>query len=90
MKALEAHEESLMIRRNLAKDIPKTHLPDLALTLNNLGYLHFKLNEYSKALEAYEESLMIRRNLAKDSPKTYLTDLAMALNNLGGLLICGV
>ncbi|MBF0378788.1 MAG: tetratricopeptide repeat protein, partial [Desulfamplus sp.] len=83
--ALEKYEEALQIRRELAKENPRTYLPDVAMTLNNLANLHSAKNEFAAALEKYEEALQIRRELAKENPRTYLPDVAMTLNNLANL-----
>ncbi|MBC8754985.1 tetratricopeptide repeat protein [Kordia sp. YSTF-M3] len=57
-----------------------------ASTLNNLGNLQNKINEFKKAEEVYTAALNIYRKLATNNPKKYLTDLAMVLNNFGTLL----
>ncbi len=84
-RALEKYEEALKIYRVLAKKKPRTYLPDVAITLNNLANLHLDKNEFPLALEKYKEALKIRRVLAKEDPRTYLPDVAMTLNNLANL-----
>ncbi|MCP4123653.1 MAG: tetratricopeptide repeat protein, partial [Bacteroidetes bacterium] len=84
-QALEKYEEALKIYRELAKENPRTYLPDVAMTLNNLAVLQKAKNEFPQALEKYEEALKIYRELAKENPRTYLPDVAMTLNNLANL-----
>jgi tetratricopeptide (TPR) repeat protein len=84
-EAISQYEEALKIRRELAKENPRTYLPDVAGTLNNLAILHSDKNEFPQALEKYEEALKIRRELAKENPRTYLPDVAGTLNNLAVL-----
>ncbi len=79
------YEEALKIYRELAKENPRTYLPYVATTLNNLANLHSDKNEFPQALEKYEEALKIYRELAKENPRTYLPDVAMTLNNLAVL-----
>ena len=81
-KAGKLYEEALHIYRELAKENPRTYLPYVATTLNNLAVLHKAKNEYGEALEKYEEALQIRRELAKENPRTYLPYVATTLNNL--------
>jgi len=84
-KAGKLYEEALQIYRELAKENPRTYLPDVAMTLNNLAILHSNQNEYGDALEKYEEALQIYRELAKENPRTYLPYVATTLNNLANL-----
>ena len=77
--ALTAHENALDIARRTG------NLPDLAITLNNLGVLHSDRNRPEEARMAYDQALFIRRNLAATNPDAYLPDLAITLSNLGVL-----
>ncbi|MEL6804148.1 MAG: tetratricopeptide repeat protein, partial [Bacteroidota bacterium] len=79
----QAYQEALETYRQLAADKPQTYLPDVAMTLNNLGILHRNRNEYPQAEHAYQEALETYRQLAADNPQTYLPDVADTLNNLG-------
>lgn len=83
--AKQAYVESLEIYRELTKENPRTYLPSVATTLNNLANLHSANSEFLEALEYYEESLKICRDLAKENPQSYLPDVAMTLNNLAVL-----
>jgi len=85
-EALEAAEEAVKIRRELAKSRPDVFLPDLAGSLNNLGNRLGELGRREEALAATEEAVKIRRELAKSRPDVFLPDLAGSLNNLGNRL----
>ena len=55
----------------------------VATTLNHLGLLHWKTDQFNIAETELKEALKIHRNLVEDNPDAYLADLAMTLNNLG-------
>ncbi|MHA7181357.1 tetratricopeptide repeat protein [Arthrobacter sp. MDB2-24] len=68
---------------------PAAYLPDLAMSLNNLGALLADLGRHQDALAPTQEAADILRMLADPEtghPAAYLPDLAMSLNNLGALL----
>ena len=69
--------------RELAQKDPQTFLPEVALTLNNLGILDSTQNRIKEARNEYQEALKTYRELAQKNPETYLPDVAMTLNNLG-------
>jgi Tfp pilus assembly protein PilF len=82
--------ESKMIRllefyRNRAESSPEAYLPDVAMTLNNLGNLHSDTGKHGDAEKEYKEALEKYRQLAEASPEAYLPDVAGTLNNLGNL-----
>ena len=81
----KAHEETLKVSRDLAQKDPDVYLPDVAMTLNNLGVLHRAENRMAEARKVYDEALDLYRDLAKKNPDVYLPDVAMTLNNLGVL-----
>ncbi|MEP0263047.1 tetratricopeptide repeat protein [Dokdonia sp.] len=81
-ESIQQYEKVLAILRDLATENPRTYLPKVATTLNNLAILHKDRNEFELALSEYEESLMILRDLATENPQTYLPDVSQALNNL--------
>ena len=85
MQAQPLYEEALQMYKALAEENPRTYLPDVAMTLNNLANLQKAKNEFGEALAKYEEALQIRRALAEENPRTYLPDVAMTLNNLANL-----
>ncbi len=73
----------LRIYRRLAEANPAAYLPDLAMSLNNLGFTLSGLGRREEALAPTEEATGIRRRLAEANPAAYLPDLAGSLNNLG-------
>jgi CHAT domain-containing protein/tetratricopeptide (TPR) repeat protein len=73
--AKEPNAQALRIRREV---LPAGH-PDIAGSLNNLGFAHSLSRDYVAARRFHEEALAIRRKaLPRDHP-----DLAQSLNNLG-------
>ncbi|MEM6252014.1 MAG: tetratricopeptide repeat protein, partial [Cyanobacteria bacterium P01_D01_bin.156] len=76
------YEEALQVYRELAQENPRTYLPDVAMSLNNLAILQKAKNEYAQAQTNYEEALQVYRELAQENPRTYLPDVAMTLINL--------
>ena len=76
------YDEALRTYRELANENPRTFLPDVAMTLNNLANLQKARNDYELAANSYDEALRIRRELAKENPRTFLPDVAMTLVNL--------
>ncbi len=79
------YEEALALYRTLAAVHPEAYLPDVAMTLNNLGNLQRNQHDFAAAAASYQEALAIRRTLAEAHPEAYLPDVAMTLNNLGNL-----
>ena len=74
------------ILRQLADANPDAYLPDLAISLNNLGVRLADTGQRQAALAPAREAVTIRRQLAEANPDAYLPDLAMSLNNLGNHL----
>ena len=72
--------------RTLAEANPAAYLPDLAISLNNLGMMLSELGLRKEALPPTQEAVDIRRALAETNPAAYLPYLAMSLNNLGARL----
>jgi tetratricopeptide (TPR) repeat protein len=72
----------LQIRRELAVENPRSFLPYVAITLNNLAVLHWNTNGMAIALAEYQEALLIRRELAVENPRSFLPDVAVTLINL--------
>jgi len=70
--------------RRLA-EVDERFLPDLAMTLNNLGNALSDKGRLDEAIERYEEALKHYRRLAEVDER-FLPDLAMTLNNLGNAL----
>lgn len=71
------------VLRSLAESDP-AELPDLAMTLNNLGTQRFQ-DDQAAGRAAVTEAVAIRRNLATADTQTHMPGLAAALNNLGFL-----
>lgn len=70
-EALAAYQESLVLFRQLNKDLPS------ATVLNNLGSLYKDRRDYARALEYYQQALAIARGLQKeDSSAVYLGNIA--------------
>jgi len=74
-EARNEYEEALKTYRELAQKNPETYLPDVALTLNNLGILDSDQNRIAQARKEYEEALKILEDFAKQDPEQYTTDV---------------
>ena len=84
-KAEKIYAKALKIYRALAKENPKTYIPDVARTLNNFGILYWNIQKFYQAEKAFKEALKEYKSLAEKNPKIYTPDLAMTLNNLGNI-----
>ncbi|TAL18609.1 tetratricopeptide repeat protein [bacterium] len=69
--------------RELARKDPGAYLPDVAMTLNNLGILHKNTGKLKEAEGEYGEALGIYKKLAEKAPGAYLPYVAGTFNNLG-------
>jgi len=78
-------EQSLSLRRQLARQDPSTYLPDMTVTLNNLGNLARSEGHTAAARQYYEEGLEIHSELMRRGLDPYPADRATALLNLGYL-----
>ena len=76
---------ALELRRQLAKANPGEYLSDVAMTLNNMGNLHWNMGRLDEALKEYEEALEIYLKLSQTHPEAYF-HLATVLNNIGNVL----
>ncbi|WP_280492478.1 tetratricopeptide repeat protein [Nocardia asiatica] len=65
------------------KTQPEAYLPDLAMSLGNLGARLGEAGRGQEAVEPVKESVSLYRRLVKAQPEAYLPDLAMSLSNLG-------
>ncbi len=74
--ALDAAEEAVMIRRELATRWPDAFREDLAGALGNLSSRFDGVGRTAEALAATQEALGLRRQLARDDPDRYLGDVA--------------
>jgi tetratricopeptide (TPR) repeat protein len=70
---------ALPLRRKLAADNPEEYMPDVAMTLNNMGVLLWNMGHPDKALKRYEEALEIYRELYERSPSTYAQNILVVL-----------
>jgi uncharacterized protein YeeX (DUF496 family) len=83
--ALPWYEKILKTARMLAEKSPEAYLPEVAMTLNNLGALQAKQHDFAGAEKSLRETLDTYRRLAKANPEAYLPAVATTLNNLGNL-----
>ena len=72
--ALVPAQEAVDIRRQLAQSNPEAFLPDLAMSLNNLGNRLSDLGRRDDALVPAQEAVDIRRQLAQSNPEAFLPD----------------
>jgi hypothetical protein len=79
--ALEAINEAVTLRRQLAAANPAAFTPNLAASLNNQANLRSETGDRAGALEAINEAVTLRRQLAAANPAAFTPDLAMSLNN---------
>ena len=84
--ALDAIQEAVAIRRDLAEARPEAYNPDLAGSLNNLSNRLADLGRPEAALTAIQDALAIQRNLAEARPEAFNPDLAGSLNSLSNQL----
>jgi len=85
-EALAASKRAVDRYRELAGERPDTFLPDLAMSLDNLGNRLSDVGHREEALEVTRESVEIYRKFAGARPDVRLADLAVSLNNLGNRL----
>jgi len=77
---------ALKIQRKLAEEQPHIYLPNVAMTLNNLGAVLRDQHLFPEAEENFKEALKYYRKLAEEQPHIYLPNVAMTLHNLGAVL----
>jgi tetratricopeptide (TPR) repeat protein len=68
-EARQHYEEALKIHRNLAEQNPAVYLPDLAMTLNNLGKVDRLQNRIEESRAHYQEALSLFRSLVQGDRK---------------------
>jgi tetratricopeptide (TPR) repeat protein len=59
----------------LAQKEPEAYLPQVAMTLNNLGILDRDRNRITAARKEYEEALEIYEAFAKQDPEQFSPDV---------------
>ena len=69
-------------RERQAQANPDAHLPDLAMSLNNLSVRLGEAGRRAEGLAASERAVQVYERLAEANPDAYLPDLAASLNNL--------
>jgi tetratricopeptide (TPR) repeat protein len=81
--AVAVGQEAVAIRRRLALTDPRTHEPDLANSLDNLGIYLAEVGRHQDALSSVRQAVTIRRRLAGADPAAHEPGLARSLDNLG-------
>ena len=84
--ALQAIQEAVTIRRELAKASPDAFRPNLAMSLNNLSSCLSERGDRAGALQAIQEAVEVYRELAKASPDAFRPNLADALDTMARCL----
>ena len=74
--ALEANQEVLEMDRVIGDSSA------VAATLNNIGYVHKFLGNYTKALTSFEQARKIERKLGLEEDPIMLTNIAIVYQNL--------
>ena len=73
--ARQHYEEALKINRQLVEQNPAVYLPDMAMTLSNLGRVDQLQNRMDEARQHYEEALNLLQKLSQGD-KRYAGDVA--------------
>jgi tetratricopeptide (TPR) repeat protein len=74
-EARQHYEEALKIHRQLADLNPVVYLPDVAMTLSNLGRVDRLQNRIEESRARYQEALSLLRKLGQGDSK-YAGDIA--------------
>ena len=77
-EGLKLYKEALDIQ---VKSLGQSH-PSIAVTLSNMGLIHYQNKSYSKSLDIYQEALRIRRDAYGENH----LDVASSLNSIGLVL----
>ena len=70
-EARPLYEEALSAYRQLAAQNPAVYLPDMAMTLNNLGKVDRLQNRIEDARTHYQEALSVLRKLLQRGDRKY-------------------
>lgn len=81
-EALEAVQEAVSIRRNLASLHPEAFRSALAMSLHTLAHLLSDAGRKDEALEAGQEAVSLHRDLASLQPEVFRPALAASVSNL--------
>jgi len=82
-KAESFYLQALSINKKLAKQNPRAYNLSLASSLDSLGTLYKRHNQFMKAEAYYLEALKIRRYFANINPEVYNSYVARTLADLG-------
>lgn len=85
-EAVATAQDALGNWRYLAAANPRSHEPDLAMALHNLGAYLSKVGQRKEALAATQEAVTILQRLVAVDSDTYEPPLASSLANLGAHL----
>jgi len=77
-----AYNEALKIKRQLAEKNPDAFLPDVAMTLNNLGVFYETLKQYDKALDYFGEAVGYRERAILKGGTHFFKDWVQLLRNI--------
>lgn len=83
-KALKYYNESVNIRKKLAKNNSPKYLTDLAGVYNNMAVMFREYPKLGDSETLYLKALEIKKEVIKNN-KHYLPEYALTLNNLGNL-----
>ncbi|MFC1597010.1 tetratricopeptide repeat protein [Planctomycetota bacterium] len=83
---IDAAEQSVRLRRELAHQAPERHMAGLAAALINLSMLSGQTGTISDAFDSAKEAISILSGLLGQSPQ-YVPHLAVAMNNLAKALL---
>ena len=70
----------MRIYGELSQHSPDVYMPDIAITLSNMGILYAEIGYPDEALAYYKESLRIYREFFKRYPSAYAPDYLAALD----------
>jgi tetratricopeptide (TPR) repeat protein len=85
-EALKATQEAVELFLRLGQQKPLDFLPELAVSLHNLGNQLSEAGWREKALQVTRKAVRIYRWLVKQNPRAFLPDLAKSLNSLSNRL----
>ncbi|MFE3992410.1 tetratricopeptide repeat protein, partial [Streptomyces goshikiensis] len=83
--ALTTITQAADLYRTLAQTNPAAHLPNLAMSLNNLANVQAETGDRQSALTTITQAADLYRTLAQTNPAAHLPNLAMSLNNLANV-----
>jgi predicted ATPase len=75
------YRSALELRRKLAESNPEEYLPDVAMTLNNMGNLHDDMGHPDEAMGCYQEAIGIRWEFFRKYPSAQAGEMLKVLRN---------